>query len=141
MSSHLQQVALLLMAQAQPEGGAGGCAGGGGNQQMILMAVMLAILYFVWIRPGQAERKKHQSMIDQLKRGDEVITNSGIFGTITDMDERTMTLEVARNVKIKVLRTAISKNAAELKAAPPKSDKPEKADKAEKADESKATKS
>ena len=118
---------MLLASQAQTDGG--GCADVAGNQ-MLLMGIMLAILYFVWIRPAGNERKKHQSMMEQLKRGDEVITNSGIFGTITDMDERTMTLEVARNVKIKVLRSAIAKPAADPKST-----------KADESDKSKATKS
>ena len=126
MSSHLQQVALLLASQAQPEGGAGGCAGG--SNQMLLMVIMLAILYFVWIRPAGNERKKHAQMLEQLKRNDEVVTNSGMFGTIADMDEKTITLEVAKNVKIKFLRSAIARNAAE--PTPTK-----------KADEPKATKS
>ncbi len=114
MSSHLQQVAMLLVAQAQQEGGPSGCAAGSSN--MLLMAVMLGILYFMWIRPAQGERKKHAQMLEQLKRGDEVITNSGIFGTIADMDEKAITLEVARNVKIRVLRSAISRPSAELKS-------------------------
>ncbi len=112
MSSHLQQVALLLMSQAQQQQ-EGGCAQAGANN-MLLMAVMLGILYFVWIRPASSERKKHQTMMEQLKRGDEVITTSGMFGTITDMDDKTMTLEVARNVKIKLLRSAIARPAADL---------------------------
>ena len=93
---------------------------------MMLMVVMLGILYFVWIRPASAERKKHQSMLEQLKRGDEVVTNSGMFGTIVDIDERTMTLEVARNVKVKFLRSAIMKPAAEPAKADESSSKPSK---------------
>lgn len=113
MSSHLQQVALLLAAQNGPEGGPGGCAG---RPDMLLPIILIAILYFVWIRPASRERKQHQEMLDQLKRGDEVITNSGIIGTITDMSERIITLEVARNVKIKVIRSAVAKTTADLKA-------------------------
>jgi preprotein translocase subunit YajC len=130
MSSHLQQVALLLASQAQPDPGAGGCAAGGSN--MLLMVIMLGILYFVWIRPAANERKKHQHMLEQLKRGDEVVTNSGIFGTIADMDDRTITLEVARNVKVKFLRSAVLKPASD--AAPAKADESDKSS-------SKATKS
>src|SRR5688572_8874935 len=115
MSSHLQHLALLLASQTQqPEGGgATGCPAGGGSQ-MLMMVIMMAILYFVWIRPAGNERKKHAQMLEQLKRGDEVITNSGMFGTIADMDDKTITLEVARNVKIKLLRSAISRPTAEL---------------------------
>ena len=125
MSSHLQHFVLLLASQTQqPEGGATGCPGGGGSQ-MLMMVIMMAILYFVWIRPAGNERKKHAQMLEQLKRGDEVITNSGMFGTIADMEEKTITLEVARNVKIKMLRSAISRPAADL-------DKSTKADESDK---------
>ena len=120
---------MLIASQAQPDGGAGGCAAG--SNQMLLMVIMMAILYFVWIRPAGRERKKQQEMMEQLKRGDEVITNSGMYGTIADMDERSMTLEVAKNVKIKFLRSAIAKRASDVAPAP----------KAEESDKSKATKS
>jgi preprotein translocase subunit YajC len=127
MFSHLQNVALLLASQTQGqgEGGAGGCAGAG-SSQMLMMALMMGILYFVWIRPAGNERKKHQAMLEALKRGDEVVTNSGMFGTIADMDEKTITLEVARNVKIKMLRSAISRPAAEPDKAAPKADESDK---------------
>lgn len=121
MSSHLQQLAMLLVSQAQTDGGgAPGCAGG--SNQMLLMVIMLAILYFVWIRPAGSERKKHQQMLGALKRNDEVITNSGMFGTIADMDDKTITLEVAKNVKVKFLRSAISRKSAEV-AQPAETDK------------------
>src|SRR5688572_7319249 len=129
MSEHLQHLALLLASQTQqqPDGGsATGCPEAGGSQ-MLMMVIMMAILYFVWIRPAGNERKKHAQMLEQLKRGDEVVTNSGMFGTIADMDEKTITLEVAKNVKIKFLRSAISRPSVD--ATPSK------------ADESKATKS
>jgi preprotein translocase subunit YajC len=119
MSSHLQHFVLLLASQTQqPEGGASGCAGGAGGSQMIMMVIMMAILYFVWIRPAGNERKKHAQMLEQLKRGDEVITNSGMFGTIADMDDKTITLEVARTVKIKLLRSAVSRPSADLDKSP-----------------------
>ena len=110
MFAHLQQVALLLPAQAP---GGPGCAG----PDMFLPVAMIAILYFVWIRPASKERKKHADLIAQLKRGDEVVTNSGIIGTVSDMTERIITLEVARNVKIRVLRSAVAKTTDDIKAA------------------------
>lgn len=129
MFAHLQQVAVLLASQAgQGDAPAGGCAG---RPDMMLPIIMIAILYFVWIRPASKERKQHQEMVDTLKRGDEVLTTSGMIGTISDMSERIITLEVARNVKIKVLRSAIAKSTAELRAKEAEgSDKPaEKASK------------
>ena len=110
MFSHLPQVLLLLPAQA-PGGGAG-CA----DPNMLLPVVMIAILYFLWIRPAGKERKQREDMLGQLKREDEVITSSGIIGTIKDMTEKVVTIEVARNTKIRVLRSAIAKTTAELNA-------------------------
>ena len=113
MFAHLQQVALLLAAQ---QGDAPAPGGGCAENPIILPVIMVAILYLVWYRPATQERKKQAAMLESLKRGDEVITASGIIGTISDMSERIITLEVAKNVKIKVLRSAIAKSTDELKA-------------------------
>jgi preprotein translocase subunit YajC len=112
MFVHSQHLAAALIAQA--EGGApiGGCAGGG-TESLFLPVVMMAILYVVWILPARKERKSHGAMLEALKRNDEVVTSSGIFGTITDMTDKTFTIEIAKNVKIKVLRSAVARRAAE----------------------------
>lgn len=102
---------------AQPEGGGGGSGQGGqqqpqGCQQMsgmlIPILIMFAIIYFLMIRPQQKQQKKHKAMISALKKGDKVITNSGIFGTVTGMTEAVLTLEVAKNVHIRVLRGQVA---------------------------------
>ena len=87
------------------------------NNALFLPIVMMGILYVVWILPARKERKTHQSMLENLKRGDEVITASGLFGTITDITEKTYTLEIAKNVKIKILKSAVSRRAEDPKAA------------------------
>lgn len=94
-------VHLLFAAQ---EGGQGG---GFGSFDLLLPIILFAILYFVWLRPAAQERKKQHDLIQSLKRGDEVITQQGLFGTVADLQEKTLTLEVARNVKVKMLRTAV----------------------------------
>src|SRR5437870_1345148 len=114
MFLHLQQLAALLTAQAGPPQAGGGCTD---NSQLFLPIVMMAILYVVWILPARKERKQHQTMIDQLKRGDEIVTTSGILGTVSDIVDKVITIEVAKNVKIRVLRSAISKRVEEPKAA------------------------
>lgn len=103
MYPELQHLAPLLAAQA-PQGG---CAGG--QEQLLLPIIMFAILYFVWIRPASKERKSHAEMLKNLKRGDKVVTTSGMIGTIADKSEETLTVEVARNVKIEMLKSAIAK--------------------------------
>lgn len=70
---------------------------------------MFAILYFVWLRPASKERKSHAEMLKNLKRGDRVITTSGIIGTIADKSDETLTLEVAKNVKVEMLKSSVAK--------------------------------
>lgn len=104
----IQQVTSLLAAQAS------GSSGGFGMGELALPIVMMLILYFVWIRPAGKERRQQQAMLDGLKRGDEIVTSSGILGTISDISDKVMTIEVAKNVKIRVLKTAVSKRVGDL---------------------------
>lgn len=121
MLPHIQQLTSLLASQAAEKGGEGF-----GGSQLMLPVIMMLILYFVWIRPAGKERKTHQSMLDALKRGDEVVTSSGILGTVADIQDKVMTLEVARNVKIRVLKSSVSKRVADLAEPDDKSEKSDK---------------
>ncbi len=121
MWSHLQQLVPLLVAQAEQGAPPGsGCAGA--NQTMFPFVIMMAILYFVWMRPASKERKQHQEMLDALKRGDQIVTTSGIIGTLADIKPKILTIEVARNVKINVLRSAVAKRFSEEEEAAEKKD-------------------
>ncbi len=82
-------------------------AAGGGMESLILIGVMLVVFYFLLIRPQQKRAKKHTNLIESLKRGDEVITSSGIFGKIALIEGNTVTLEIAKNTKIKVLKNYV----------------------------------
>jgi preprotein translocase subunit YajC len=139
MFLNLQHLATVLLAQnpAGPAQGAGGCADG---NTMLLPLLMMAILYVVWFLPMRKERKQHQLMIDQLKRGDEVVTSSGIIGTVSDIVDKTVTIETTKNVKVRILKSAISKNlkVEEVKATSKSEDKSEA--KASASKESKASK-
>jgi preprotein translocase subunit YajC len=70
--------------------------------------IMLAIMYFLMIRPQQKRMKEHQNLISGLKNGDEVVTTAGIIGTIAGMSEKVVTLEVSKNVQLKVLRSQVN---------------------------------
>jgi preprotein translocase subunit YajC len=85
--------------------GAGGSSGLVGLVPIILMFV---IFYFILIRPQQKQVKRHQEFIRNLKKGDRVVTNGGIHGTVTGLTESVVTLEVADNVRVKVSRNAIA---------------------------------
>lgn len=109
----VREVAVLLTAQAAPTG-PGGCTDA---SSMIPFVVMIGILYFVMIVPAKRDKKNHQLMLENLKRGDEVVTTSGMLGTISDMTGAVITLEIAKNVKVRLLKSAISKKVDEAKAA------------------------
>jgi preprotein translocase subunit YajC len=70
--------------------------------------IMLAIMYFLMIRPQQKRMKEHQSLLSALKTGDEVITSAGILGTIAGMSDKVVTLEVSKNVQLKVLKSQVN---------------------------------
>jgi preprotein translocase subunit YajC len=91
-----------------PAGGGGGAQACGGGEQLLFMLGMLVIFYFLLIRPQQKRAKAHKSLISELKRGDNVITSSGIFGRIVNIDGNVMTLDIAKNTQIKVLRNYVS---------------------------------
>ncbi|MBX2995004.1 MAG: preprotein translocase subunit YajC [Bdellovibrionaceae bacterium] len=69
---------------------------------------ILVIFYFMIIRPQGKRMKEHEKLVSDLKRGDAVITQSGILGTIDGMTDAVVTLEVAPNVKIKMLKKQIA---------------------------------
>lgn len=122
MYPQLQHLAALATAQASP--GAGGC---GGPDQLLLPLVLFAILYFVWLRPATNERKKHAEMLKNLKRGDRVITTSGMIGTVSDKTEKTVSVKVDKpgKVEVEMLTSAIARRFADAdadaKAEPAKS--------------------
>ena len=87
---------------------------GGGMSFFFMLGGMLMVLYFIMIRPEAKKQKKHQSMIAALKRGDEVILNSGIFGKVVSVEKQTLTVEIADKTKIKVLANSVSAMANQL---------------------------
>jgi preprotein translocase subunit YajC len=87
-----------------------GAAGQGGSSLsfIIMMAAIFAIFYFLLIRPQSKRAKEHKIMLDNLKKGDKIITASGIYGVIEGIETNTVIVKIAENVKIKVSRSAIT---------------------------------
>jgi preprotein translocase subunit YajC len=96
---------------------------GGGLVQFLPMIFIFVIFYFLLIAPMRKRQKRQQQMLTQLKKGDEVVTSGGIFGRIQAFDENhgAVILQIGDNVKIRVLRSAISGPASEPEAAAPTS--------------------
>lgn len=76
--------------------------------QFLPLVLIFVIFYFLLIRPQQKRAKEHQNFLDNLKKGDEIVTVGGVIGRITGLTEQVVTIEVAENVRLKVLRTNIA---------------------------------
>lgn len=84
---------------------------GGGSQLVSFLPLILifAVFYFLLIRPQIRQRKEHQGMLNQLRRGDKIVTGGGIIGTITKVNnEGEVTVQIAEGVKVVVARGTIS---------------------------------
>lgn len=75
---------------------------------LVPIIIIYVIFYFILIRPQRQEQKTHKKMINELKKNDEVVTNSGIHGTIVNVKEKTFMLRVDDNVKIEIEKNSIS---------------------------------
>jgi preprotein translocase subunit YajC len=87
---------------------AGPAAGPGGIASFIPLILIFVVFYFLLIRPQQKKVKEHQQFVANLKKGDAVVTNGGIYGEITGLTDTVVTLEIADNVRIKVARPNIA---------------------------------
>lgn len=95
---------LISDAMAQSGGTAASPMG-----SFLFIGVFVAIMYFMLIRPQQKRMKAHNEMISALSVGDEVISNGGILGLVTVIDDSFVRLEVAPDITITLQRNAISK--------------------------------
>lgn len=76
---------------------------------LIPFLLIFIIFYFLLIRPQQKKQKQLQALLDTLKKGDKVVTTSGIWGTITNLGKQTVTLQIADNTKIKMQRENVAR--------------------------------
>ena len=97
-------VDLAYAAAQAPGGGAGSVA-----TQLVFFAAIFAIFYFLLIRPQQKQRREREDMLRAVKRGDRVVTSGGLHGTIAGLDENTVTVRVADQVKLVFDRSAIGR--------------------------------
>ena len=109
-------MSFLFQILAAPAGGPAG--GGPGMQSLIFLLLIIVVFYFFMIRPQVKKQKEASNFRNALKKGDRVTTTGGLYGKITDVKDRTVTLEIADNVLVKVDKTAVMAEPAEQ--APPK---------------------
>jgi preprotein translocase subunit YajC len=104
---NLAHAADLAHAASAPPGGAGGPAAF--LQPLILFGAMFAIFYFIVLRPQQRQKAERERMLSAIKKGDRVVTTSGMHGTVVGLGEHTITLRVADQVKLEFDRTAVGR--------------------------------
>jgi preprotein translocase subunit YajC len=86
-------------------------AGEGGSRSMVFLLQMVAIgviFYWLLIRPQRKEQKRHREMIEQLKKGDDVVTNGGIIGTVVHTEDDRVTIKTGENTRVVVQRARIA---------------------------------
>lgn len=80
---------------------------------LIMITLMIGVFYFVLLRPQQKKAKEHQEFLNNLKKGDDIVTSGGIHGKITGLTDTIVTVEVADGVRIKVNRPSVLSSAAD----------------------------
>ena len=97
----------LILAQVAPDA----------LVQFMPLALILAVFYFLLIRPQQQKAKEHEDFLKGLKRGEMVVTNRGMFGRIVELRDHDVTLEIAPNIRVRHERSKISATVTAAAAA------------------------
>ena len=86
-----------------PQGG-----GQGGSEFLIMMLLIFAVMYFLIFRPQARKQKQQKLMLENVKKGDKIITTGGIHGTVVGVKDKTLLVKIAENVKIELNRSSIA---------------------------------
>ncbi|MBF0564138.1 MAG: preprotein translocase subunit YajC [Nitrospirae bacterium] len=91
------------LAWAMGQGPGGGQPQGpeGMFMSFLPLIIIFVIFYFLLIRPQQKKAREHKDMLENIKKGDKVITSGGIYGLVENVSDKTVTLKIAENVKVK----------------------------------------
>lgn len=87
---------------------------GGGMQMLIMMALIIGVMYFFMIRPQQKKQKELQAFRNSLTKGDKIVTIGGIYGTVAEVKEQYLLIEVDNNVKIRVDKSSVVKDITDI---------------------------
>jgi preprotein translocase subunit YajC len=98
----------IAYAMAPGGSGQGGGQGQGGFGFFIPLILIFAVFYFILIRPQQKRQKEHRQLLQTLKKGDKVVTTGGLQGTIVNLSDTVVTVEIADKVKVKVGRSYVA---------------------------------
>jgi preprotein translocase subunit YajC len=87
--------------------------GSGSAIIFVYIILFVGVFYFLAVRPQRRQRRSHQEMLSMLKKGDEVVTIGGMYGTIKELREDYVVIEVANRTRVKFLKRAISQIVSE----------------------------
>lgn len=111
---------LISTAYAQT----GGAAGGDFLIQLLPLVLIFVVFYFLLIRPQQKRMKAHKEMLANVRRGDRIVGNGGLMGTVTKVndDDDTLTVEIADGIRVQMLRSMLAevRGKGEPVSKPPK---------------------
>lgn len=96
---------LATPAYAQAAGGAGAA---GGLISFVPILLIFLIMYLLMIRPQQKKVKEHRAMVEALRRGDQVVTAGGVIGKVTKVMDSEVEVELAKDVRVRVIKHTIS---------------------------------
>lgn len=105
----LGSLVLLSLVSCAPPGADGKSAQGGGGFQFVFLGLMILVFWLFFIRPQAKKAKDQKKFIDDLQKGDKIVTIAGIHGTVNKVNEDgTLSIEVSPGSYIKIERSAIS---------------------------------
>ncbi|MGX8707162.1 MAG: preprotein translocase subunit YajC [Bacteroidales bacterium] len=105
---------MITFLQAQ---GQAGQAGGGGLTMLLMLALIFVVMWLFMIRPQQKRQKQLNEFRNNLSKGDKVVTVGGIYGTIVEVNDNKVLLEIDKDVKIKVDKASLVKDFSEAQQA------------------------
>lgn len=100
---------MTIVLQAAPAQG-----GGGSIQFLVMMVLIFVVMYFLMIRPQQKKQKELVKFRNALEKGQKIVTAGGIYGTVKEVKEQYILVEVDSNVTIRVDKTMVMKDSTDL---------------------------
>lgn len=102
--------------------------GGGGASEFLIQLfpfiALFAIMYFLVLRPQQRRVKEHREMVTNVRRGDVVVTAGGLIGKVTKVDEAEITVEIADNVRVRVVKSTLAEVRSKSEPVPANANSP-----------------
>lgn len=109
-------VLLALQPAAAPSGGGGGgggasgaSPGGAGLMNMLMLPLLFGFVYFFMLRPMKKQQQEQETLQKSLRKGDMVVTNAGIIGSVVGVEDKEITVEIAERVRVRFQRDSVTK--------------------------------